>query len=88
MTTELKEKLIHDLERVLKEVEQSLTHLDQSLTYIAGTKVSLYGKIIRPTIKDRVVDIHNALIPVRRDLVHIPDDIKRFISQLANVETS
>ena len=81
MTTELQENLIHDLERVLEEVKQSLT-------YIAGTKVSLYGKEIASTKIDRIRDIHTQLADVRRDLVHIPDNIKRLISQVANVETS
>ena len=88
MTTELQEKLIHDLERVLKEVKQSLTHLDESLTYTTVASNSLYGQEIKPTMIDRVTDIHTELADVRRDLVHIPDDIKRLISQVANVETS
>ena len=88
MTTELQEKLIHDLERLLKEVEQSLTHLDQSLTDITATSVSLYGKEIAPTMIDRVTDIHTELADVRRVLVPVHDDIKRFISKLANDETS
>ena len=88
MTTELKEKLTHDLEHVLKEVKQSLTSLDQSLTYITIASNSLYGQEIKPTMIDRVTDIHTALADVRRDLVDVPDDLKRFISQLANVETN
>ena len=83
MTTELQEKLTQDLERVLKEVEQSLIHLDQSLTYITAAKISLYGQEIKPTMIDRVTDIHTELADVRRDLVHIPDDIKKIYKSVS-----